>query len=117
MVKLQCVNCGGHINPETYVCEYCGTRYQKPVGSTPLMSTVILEHPKVQTIAAKMAVDRNMVRCLGEERAAEYCVEEMAQEIAKQLAPFMAIDTDYDPRMNVRIVRGRIRIVEPSFRF
>lgn len=117
MNKLQCTNCGGHINPDTYVCEYCGTRYEKPADRTMMLPPVIVENPKVQTFGAKVLVDQEMVRCLGEEKTAEYCVQQITSSLAEQLAPFISLETDFDPMRCCKIVRGRVRIVEPSFRF
>lgn len=114
MKKLQCTNCGGHINPDTYVCEYCGTRYEK---RAPMLPPVMIEHPKVHTFGAEVLVDQEMVSCLGEEETADYCVHQMTHSLAEQLAPFISLETDFDPMTCCKIVRGRVRIVEPSFRF
>ena len=116
MEKLQCTNCGGTINPHTYVCEYCGTRYKKPDIPT-MMPMVTVEHPKCHTIAVESRVDPHMVDVLGEEEASKYVLENMANEIAHNLAPFISIEARSDPYMNVKIVRGKVRIVDPSFRF
>lgn len=117
MIKLQCTNCGGHINPNTYVCEYCGTRYEKPTDRTMMLPPVMIEHPKVKTFAAKVNVDPHMVECLGEKDAADYCVRQITSSLADQLAPFITIEVDYDHMECCRIVKGKVRIVEPSFKF
>ena len=115
MKKLQCQNCGGTINPHTYVCEYCGTRYKKP--DYPMMRTVIREHPKVHTICAQTQVDQYMVNAIGEEETAKIVLGDIADEIAHQLAPFISVEAISDPILNVKIVRGKVRIVDSSFRF
>lgn len=115
MEKLQCGNCGGRINPHTYQCEYCGTRYKKP--DYPMMQKVILESPKCHTIAVESRVDPYMVDAIGEQEASKIVLENMANEIAYNLAPFISIEARSDPYMNVKIVRGKVRVVDPSFRF
>lgn len=115
MEKLQCTNCGGAINPTTYVCEYCGTRYKRP--NTPMMPTVMVETPKCHTIAVESRVDPHMVDVMGEEEASKYVLENMADQIAHSLAPFISIEARSAPCMNVKIVRGKVRVVDPSFRF
>ena len=115
MEKLQCTNCGGKINPHTYVCEYCGTRYVKSEHMRP--NLVIAEYPKVQTLAVETIVDRHMVETLGEEDASKYTIETMTQELASSLAPFLSIETRFDPLKSAHIVRGKVRVMDPSFRF
>ena len=115
MEKLQCVNCGGTINPHTYVCEYCGTRYKKPDHMR--QNLVVVEDPKVRTLGVETLVDRHMVEVLGEEDASKYTIETMTQELASSLAPFLSIETQYDPLKSAHVVRGKVRVVDPSFRF
>lgn len=115
MEKLQCTNCGGKINPQTYTCEYCGTRYKKP--NIPMMPMVMHEHPQCHTIAVESRVDPYTVNVLGEEETSKIVLEDMANEIAHKLAPFISIEARSDPFMNVKIIRGKVRIIDPSFRF
>lgn len=115
MEKLQCTNCGGTINSETYTCEYCGTRYKKP--DIPMMPRIMVESPKCSTICAEAAVDPYMVNAIGEEDASKIVLENIADEIAHHLAPFLSVEVSHDLRRNVKIVRGRVRVLDPSFRF
>lgn len=116
MKKLQCTNCGGTINPETYVCEYCGTRYK---NDTPLMYPVVVErmHPGTHTLQCVHKIDREMIERLGLETASKICVEQMTQELADSISPFLTVESEFDPYFGVQKVRGKIRVLDPSFRF
>ena len=78
---------------------------------------VVVEDPKVRTLGVETLVDRHMVEVLGEEDASKYTIETMTQELASSLAPFLSIETQYDPLKSAHVVRGKVRVVDPSFRF
>lgn len=114
--ELRCPNCGGYVNPKTYVCEYCGTRFEKLFDSVPTIKYVV-ESPKVRTLACAMQIDNDDVMRFGGEEISEYCVREMSLSLAKQLEQFITIDVEDNPYNRCKTVRGRVRLVDPSFKF
>ena len=82
-----------------------------------MMPMVLHEHPQCHTIAVESRVDPHMVDVLGEEETSKIVLKDMANEIAHKLAPFISIEARSDPFMNVKIVRGKVRVLDPSFRF
>lgn len=117
MDKLQCTNCNGSINPATYVCEYCGTKYMRPRWSVPTEPLIIVERPGVHTLKAGVRLDRDMVATIGKENASKICMDQLVKALAENIAPFMEVKTDYDVVRMEQVVNARLRVVEPSYRF
>lgn len=116
MKELRCPNCNGYINPKTYVCEYCGTRFEKTFDSVPTIKYVV-ESLKVRTLACAMQINNDDIRHFGGEKISEYCVREMSLSLAKQLEPFITLEVEDDPYGFRKMVRGKVRLVDPSYRF
>ena len=116
MKELRCPNCNGYINPKTYVCEYCGTRFENFSDNITTIKYVA-EHPKVRTLAYVMRVDGNDVMRVGADKVSEWCVREMSLSLAKQLEPFITLEVEDDPCSFHKLVRGKVRLVDPSYRF
>ena len=116
MKELRCPNCNGYINPKTYVCEYCGARFEKFSDSITTIKYVA-EHPKVRTLARVMSVDGNDVMRFGADKVSEWCVKEMSRSLAEQLEPFITLEVEDDPYSFGKMVRGKVRLVDPSYRF
>lgn len=116
MKELRCPNCNGYINPKTYVCEYCGTKFENFSDNITTIKYVV-EHPKVRSLVYAMRVDENDVMHFGADRVSEWCVREMSLSLAKQLEQFITIDVEDNPYNRCKTVRGRVRLVDPSFKF
>ena len=92
---LRCDYCGGHINPKTYKCEYCGTQYVKPRDAyAPLEMKVVAVQAPVETLAVSTRIP-------------------MEREIAGNLT----IYEDFDIRGYEKVYMARLRVVKPDFRF
>ena len=116
MDKLQCTNCNAPIDPKTYICPYCGTKYMRPKSEIQPMF-IEVERSGVHALQSRIVLDRGMIDMIGKENASKICVEKLTNEIAKSLTPFMEVYTDYDPARMAVMMTGRIRVVEPSYRF
>ena len=116
MDKLQCTNCGGHINPRTNTCEYCGTKYMRPKSEIQPIY-IEYERPGVHSLGARIAIDPWTIKTLGEEETSRMCMERITHELAKSLTPFVEIYTDHDIQLMQTTITGRIRVLEPSYRF
>lgn len=117
MDKLQCTNCGGNINPSTYVCEYCGTKYMRPKWSVPAEPLIIVERQGVHTLDAKVRVDSDMISMIGKEDTSKICMERLVNCIAREITPFMEVYIEDDVNRMDQVVSARLRVVEPSYRF
>ena len=115
METMTCKNCGAPLNDDLK-CEYCGTQYRREMKEDSML--YIQTCPaEIATLCTQITVaDEELNRC-PDDYLAERCLKEMTYAIAKQLVPFMDVAITTDPRMMTKIIRGRIRVVEPDFRF
>lgn len=115
MENLTCTRCGGTIDPKTYRCEYCGTYYEKPATANATLK-VIQAPANIIPLSACAAVDKEIIVANGE-LAAKYVRSEMAHKLATELAKYMDIITYEEPRTYQIMVKGRIRVVAPEYRY
>ena len=114
---LICPQCGATINRETYVCEYCGTKFKKDYEMMSPFAVEILQ-PGTRVLRSQAIMTEEVVRVLGSKEASEFIIKQMAREMAEQIAPFMDVeirrsDTNpFDTKVN-----ARLRVLEPTYRF
>ena len=109
---LTCKNCGATINRATMKCEYCDTQYQRTYEGAEI--TFVSERAGVHSIRAMVAVDELMVG-KNPEAATEFAVRKLRNSIADGLLEYMRCETEVDPIRFCRIIRGEVRVVDPSF--
>lgn len=118
MKALVCKNCGGGINPKTLQCEYCGTQYREEFADVPVRPLVVESYQNnVKVIATKVEVSEFMMRDVPPERIAEFTMRDIARSLAEALAPYIELETMRYPETATQIIRGRVRVIEPHFRF
>ena len=109
---LTCHNCGANINRRIMRCEYCGTEYEYPDERI----KIIVDRPGVHTIRCETKVDMMHMR-YSPEGAREYVLQDMRRQIADGLLAYMKMTTSecYDPMNCCQIIRGEVRVLDPSF--
>ena len=110
-----CKQCGGTINPATLKCEYCGTPYEDKSLKRIVISQVV---PGEARLRAEVRINRySMER--DPERARDYALRELRNQLADGLLAYMKIttSTDYSERYleQTEIIRGEVRVVDPTF--
>lgn len=107
MKELKCPNCGAPINRETMRCDYCGAVFKRA------FNTIVyqVENPKIVPLKTVMKVDDELTTMDGYER---YLVDEMAYSLAKQVANYMDVTIQHDPRNCQVTARARVRVVPPN---
>lgn len=114
MKAMICKQCGAPINPLKNRCEYCGTYYK----TDSVIPTIIhVDTPEVQILKAVSAIPNDAVMNIDEESLAKMVHNEIALKMAKALEPNIEFDVQFDPEHNMQVVRGRIRVLPPGFRF
>ena len=121
MKNLKCECCGAplKINPisiyyEGYICDYCGSKYKADNDGVIRIETY--QNP-VRTLIAKTCVTDDVVKDIGEEKAAEYSIKNLTRNLAESLAPMLTIEKEYDPQCMRHIITAKVRVVEPDYRF
>lgn len=116
LVAMTCKNCGANVNRRTMKCDFCGTEYTHPNERIKF----IVDRPGMQTIRCETRVDMEHMRD-SPEGARAYVLEDMRQQLADGLLAFMKITTkdDYSggPFGSCQIIRGEVRVVDPSFNY
>lgn len=112
MKPLLCTQCGAPIDRRTMKCPYCDTQYEHPNERI----KIVVDRPGVHTIRCETKVDMMHMRH-SPEGAREYVLRDMRQQIADGLLAYMKMTTSecYDPMSCCQIIRGEIRVVDPSF--
>ena len=115
MEQLKCPNCGGNVDRERMICPYCGTQFKRE--HDPNILRIETYNPRTRVLETKVMFSEHELNMLGIENASEIMVHEMAKKIANSLVPFMEVKTSYDPQRFEHILRARVRVLEPDYRF
>ena len=109
---MRCQNCGANINRRSLRCDYCGTEYQPQNERI----KIVVDRPGVHTIRCQAKVDMSHMR-QAPESAKEYVLRDMRAQIADGLLAYMKMTTSecFDPLDCCQIIRGEVRVVDPSF--
>lgn len=110
LVALTCKNCGANVNRSTMRCDYCGTEYESPNERI----EIVVDRPGVHTIRCQAKIDMGHMR-YNPESAKEYVLSDMRKQLADGLLAFMKMTTCDDPISFCQIIRGEVRVVDPSF--
>lgn len=113
MNKLICQCCGGRINRHSYRCEYCGTQYEEFNNYI----RIATYNPGCQVLRSKMEIPKEEVEYMGAQNAAEYMSKRLSKNLADALAPYMTMETEFDPRTMRQIVTASVRVINPDYRF
>ena len=120
MKSMKCECCGAPLKNkssiyyERYICEYCGSKYKADNDGVIRIETY--QNP-VRTLIAKTCVTDDVVKDIGEEKAAEYSIKNLTRNLAESLAPMLTIEKEYDPQCMRHIITAKVRVVEPDYRF
>lgn len=115
---LICPNCGGKINAARMKCEYCGTEFR--CDDDGVLKIRYESVPcKTQVLGVSINVPKDMaIRMYDEAMLRGYVMDEMTYRLAKALAPMMDIAVQADnPLSDSVVVRGRVRVIRPNYRF
>ena len=115
LTPLVCNSCGGSIDRNSMICEFCGIRYKLDSDMLP----VIVERfePNVKTICSSVKLDREMIMHIGAKEASEIALKEMSRKLAEVIAPFISVRTEYNAPYHQQIFEGRIRLIQQDYRF
>ena len=113
MKALICERCGGRVNEVSFICEYCGTRFQKNHNER---LVVLHPNPNIEVLCAETAIDGYDLTHMPKEIVAEHTVKALTQALSEELGKYMNLYYMDEPMRGVRVVRGAVRIVRPESR-
>ena len=111
---LICPNCGGRINAARMKCEYCGTQFKRDESPVLRIEEV---RPGVRTLEAKALIPEHFIMDLGDDAIRSIVRDQMSRQLAEALVPMLDLKVGHDPALMEAVVRGRIRVLEPGYRF
>lgn len=110
-----CKQCGGQIDPATMRCEFCNTYHDDPALKRLTISTRV---PGEHRISGTVRINYDFMSECPEE-ARDYVLRELRNQIADGLLAYMRLDTFDDFSIDFckrsQIIRGEVRVVDPSF--
>lgn len=112
----RCPNCGGMINLDTMRCPHCDTQYREEYDGTITKVKVEVCEAKIHELGVCNRIDDIFLEKLPEKEREDFSmhvIDQMAYSLAKQLVPFMKIQTHKDPTSMATIVQGKLKVVEP----
>ena len=64
-----------------------------------------------------ICTSEDVVKDIGEEKAAEYSIKNLTRNLAESLVPMLTIEKEYDSQCMRHIITAKVRVVEPDYRF
>lgn len=115
MVEIKpmvCERCGGDIDRKTMRCQYCGTQYERKHEGTQI--NYVVERPGIHRLRAEVRIADEMTR-RDPEMATKIATDRLRNGIADGLLDYMKISTEINPMSMCQIIRGEVRVVDPTF--
>lgn len=112
--KLTCENCGGAIDRASMKCPYCGTQYERKRDG--ITVNYVMNRPGVHTLRAEIRMNYVMV-ANDPEGATKYALDRLRHEVADGLLAYMKISTSKDFCDMSEIIRGEVRVIDPTFTY
>ena len=111
--KLQCDNCGGHIDGTTLICQSCGMQYRlnEEFGHLSLVK-VETSNVRFNTYGVGVSIPAFYVE-ENPESAMRMGMEELCGQLAKKILPLVEYQMSLDIKYNAYNLYGRLRIAEP----
>lgn len=111
-----CPNCGGTINSDRGVCEYCGTHFD-----TGIMQIELSSYPaRTSILGANQRISQELLRTMRRLHPDTWTVDIMktlSHQMAEKLIPFIEMDIRNEPETMSAMISGRLRVLPPDYRF
>ena len=110
--RLQCDSCGGRIDRASLTCTSCGMQYERDQNE-PIMLRVISEQRRTEVLSGRVLIPDEFLM-LDKEKAIEYAVKDMANQMAQHLIPFIELEWNRDWPTHQTGIYGRLRVARPT---
>ena len=114
---LVCKRCGGALDPDTLKCSYCGTYHKLDSSYYGRESYIIVDHPGVEVLGVQQAFNRWELANMPKDAIERITRRGLCEKLAEALYPYMEFEMSDDYRTDSAIIRGRLRVVKPDYRF
>ena len=113
-----CTQCGAPINRERMICEYCGTRYEQTEDLTRPLRITYSPEVRMQILQSQVAMDNQVINVVSDaDEIARIVHSRITAQLAEALAPYVEYTVQEDPAYRMQVIRGRVRVLPPGYRF
>ena len=113
---LICKRCGGALDPVTLKCSYCGT-WHKVEPDMAREVRYIVDRPGVEVLGVQQAFGRWDLANMPRDAIERITRRGLCEKLAEALYPYMEFEMSDDYFTGNAIIRGRLRVVKPDYRF
>ena len=115
---LTCPQCGGAINRDRMICEYCGTKFQIEDNGFASVLRVETYSSPTTTLQVQTQIANEFVAAAGE-KVVDMAKKEIADRLADKLLAGELIEfrSEQDWRRCQQIISARLRVLHPTYRF
>lgn len=114
---LTCPNCGGTVDRDRLICEYCGTQFDRNCGEIGILK-IEQARSDVRYLGITTKVDRELLYL-----KSDIVMKEVKRQTAEQLADkllegdLIEFSTHLDFEHCQEVVQARLRVLDPHYRF
>ena len=110
--KLQCDNCGGHIDRATLTCKSCGLEYRYEHETQELR--IITETRKMDILHGAFFIPDEYLHEGNAEEIISHSIKRLASRMAEQLIPYMEWERESDPAIRETKIYSRVLLSRPT---
>lgn len=113
-----CMQCGAPINRERMICEYCGTRYERTEDLARPLRIIYSPEVRPQILQSQVAIDNQEINYISDaDEIARLVHSRITTQLAEALEPYVEYTVQEDPAYRRQVIRGRVRVMPPDYRF
>ena len=109
-----CPNCGAPIPEGEYRCEYCGTTFRRDDVQP---WKIYVEQSGARVLKTRVAIPDYYLAKMKKEDITKLTLQKMKNDVADALMGLIEIRQTEIQELDQTILEGRIRVLEPTFRF
>ena len=114
---LNCPNCGGGVNRERMICEYCGTKFDNGNADLGVLRVEHFSSP-TRVLAIESHIP-NELHAIAPDQVIPYAKREIAEKLVDNLLKGEMIEfrSEMDWKHCQQIISARLRVLDPHYRF
>lgn len=115
---LSCPNCGGAVNRERRICEYCGTKFEIEGGDLGVIRLETYSSP-TRTLCMETRIPRELMAVGDADHVIAYSKRQIAEQLVDKMLQGEMIEfrSEMDWKECQQIISARLRVLDPRYRF